>query len=187
MLRIKKNFPNMNKKQSIAKLYDVFLKYNLDYVIIHSGDLLFCGVIYKNDLCENIDAKVVEDLSEKYEKYEALAETGDMDTLKESAKQFFRNDKKLLVVPVIDDHGRVIYCFEKELYDRQKEENSFYYKYLISMQYGYSIGKWLRERQIRDVNLIGAPEFIVPLYNDLKKNRINIKHIIDHQHFVLGG
>ena len=187
MIRIKKAFPNINKNKNINQLYDAFLKYDLKYVIVHNGNLLFEGVIYKNDLFGQYEASRVGDLKELYKKYDALVNNGNADSIKEKARECFRKDKNLLVLPVVNKEGKVEYCIEKDILDRNLEENKFYYKYSILLQYGYSIGKWLRDRNVISVNLIGGSQLIVPLYNDLIKNEISINYIIDHQFFEMGG
>lgn len=187
MIKVKKSFPSINKNKSINQLYNSFLKYNLEYVIVHGGNLLFEGIIYKKDLYGLNEARVVEDLCEQYKKYNALVDNGDTNYIKEKAKEHFRKEKDLVVLPIVNKERKVQYCIEKDILDRNIEENKFYYKYSIILQCGYSVGMWLREKGVRSVNLIGAPELMVPLYNDLKKNQIIINYIIDHQHFEVGG
>lgn len=187
MIKIKDSFPSINKNKSINQLYNSIIKYNLEYVIVHGGNLRFEGIIYKKDLFEMNDARVVADLSEQYKKYSALIDDGGMDYIKEKSKVYFRKEKSLSVLPIVNKQGIVQYCVEKDILDKNVEENKFYYKYVILLQCGYSVGGWLRDKGIKSVNLIGAPELMTPLYNDLHQNQIIINYIIDHQHFEVGG
>ena len=194
MIRINRKWPNIGQHYNISRLYAAFMKYNLNYVVVWEGkNLIFRGIIYRKELLEDYDAnkisnfKTVSDLSYIYNKYEAIEETNDINSIKIKAKDIFRKHKELMVIPVVNSKAQVVYCIERDLLDKVKEENNLLYKYSVLQQYGYTIGKWLYDKKIKCVNLIGAPLSIVPIYNDLIKNNIIVKHIVDNQYFELGG
>lgn len=194
MIRLKK-FDDVEKSdicESIWQIYYLFLNTNVDYIVILNKNK-YEGIIYKSFFIKtysvqqfHIDDTILSsgiDISH----IASFFRENQIETQKESI-YLLRENKELSVIPILDKNLKVICLYEKSFQDVQKHQLDFFRKYNYILLNGYSIHRFCKEQNFKKINIIGAGDMAVVLYNDiLKGGEIKINCILDHNNKLIGN
>lgn len=194
MVRYKKinDVEKLDLCDSIWQVYYLFLNAKTEYIVILNKDK-YEGIIYKSIFAErytiqsfkNDDTVLSSGVDISH--IACFFHISQSETEKESIF-LLRKNKDLSVIPVLNENLNVIYLYEKAYQDVRWHQIDFFCKYNYILLSGYSIHRYCKEQNFKKINIIGAGEMAVVLYNDiLKGGEIEVKYILDHNNKLIGN
>lgn len=178
--------------ESVFYIFDVLSRTDVKYILVVDGTK-YAGLIYRSLFIRKYSVKNFESddtviSSGIYREHIAcFTADGTVRDTRKQAIQYLKDNKGLIVIPVLDQRTNVVGLWENDLQDDLLNRVDFFQKYSYCQLNGYSIYRFCKEKGFKNIVMIGGGPMAVVLFNDLQQGSdVEIISILDHEHRSLG-